>query len=86
MGWGDNRLGECNVPLPNTGFVAIAAGYNHSVGLKADGSVVAWGNNLNGACVVPAPNTNYFAIAAGRNCTLGLRSQPVTRAASWTLY
>jgi hypothetical protein len=47
---------------------------------------VAWGNNLNGACVVPAPNTNYFAIAAGRNCTLGLRSQPVTRAASWTLY
>ncbi len=38
---------------PNSGFVAIAAGGIHSLGLKDDGSVVAWGDNGVGQCDVP---------------------------------
>lgn len=36
-------FGQCAVPSPNQGFVDIAAGCIHSVGLKYDGSVVLWG-------------------------------------------
>jgi hypothetical protein len=35
VAWGDNYNGQCNVPAPNSGFVAVAAGYYHSLGLKA---------------------------------------------------
>ena len=35
VAWGDNCNGECNVPVPNTGFDAIAAGTYHSLGLKS---------------------------------------------------
>ena len=34
MAWGYNYYGQCNVPSPNTGFTAIAAGGDHSLGLK----------------------------------------------------
>ena len=57
--------GECNVPESNTGFVAIAAGWYYSLGLKQDGSIVAWGRNDSGECNVPSPNTGFIAIAAG---------------------
>src|SRR5204863_339116 len=68
VAWGDNRLGQTNVPAPNTGFVRVAAGGltnvaypasssgGHSLGLKADGSIVAWGYNTYGQTSVPAPN------------------------------
>jgi hypothetical protein len=35
VAWGDNGAGQCNVPAPNSGFVAVAAGGQHSLGLKA---------------------------------------------------
>ena len=34
VAWGRNEFGECNVPAPNTDFVAVAAGGSHSLGLK----------------------------------------------------
>ena len=45
-------------------LVAIAAGGYHSLGLKANGSIVAWGNNIIGECNIPAPNTGFVAVAA----------------------
>ena len=42
---GEQLLGQCDVPSPNTGFVAIAVGWYHSLALRHDGSVVAWGRN-----------------------------------------
>ena len=74
IGWGNNDYGQCNVPEPNTDFVAVAAGYNHSLGLKSDGSLVAWGYNGNGRCDVPDPNTGFVAVAAGSGHSLGLKS------------
>jgi hypothetical protein len=67
-------LGQCDVPEPNTGFAAVAAGSNHSLGLKANGSVVAWGRDWEGQCDVPLPNTGFIAIAAGWYHSLGLKA------------
>ena len=53
------------MPAPNAGFVAVAAGGYHSLGLKADGSIVAWGDNGYGQCNVPAPNAGFVAVAGG---------------------
>jgi hypothetical protein len=62
------------VPAPNTGFVALAAGAYHSLGLKGDGLIVAWGWNYWGQCNVPPPNTPFVAVAAGYFHSLGLKS------------
>src|SRR5262245_39193239 len=34
MAWGDNQYGQCNVPSPNSDFIAVSAGVNFSLGLK----------------------------------------------------
>ena len=34
VAWGDNNYGQCNVPSPNSGFVAVAGGCYHSLGLR----------------------------------------------------
>lgn len=47
VGWGSNACGRCNVPGPNTGFVALAGSGHHSLGpsgyprgdLNCDGAV-----------------------------------------------
>jgi hypothetical protein len=73
--WGENLKGQCYVPTPNTGFVALGGGQEarHSVALKADGSVVCWGNNSGGQCDVPPPNEDFVAVAAGGAFTVGLK-------------
>jgi alpha-tubulin suppressor-like RCC1 family protein len=62
LAWGNNadgRLGDGtttqrNAPVQVTGLgsgsgvVTIAAGFSHSVAVKADGTVLAWGNNASG--------------------------------------
>ncbi len=44
--------------------VAIAAGWYHSLALKADGTVVGWGDNSAGETTIPAGLSNVVAIAA----------------------
>jgi hypothetical protein len=73
VAWGNNSFGQCSVPQPNKGFIAIAAGGDHSLGLKVDGSIVAWGDNFDGEGNVPPPNTDFIAISAGAFHSLGLR-------------
>lgn len=75
--WGDNAAGQIDVPVGLGGVTAIAAGYTHSLALKADGTVVAWGGNLNGETDIPAGLTGVTAIAAGGLHRLALQ-EPLT--------
>ena len=72
VGWGNNGNGQSTVPAGNN-FVAIAAGYTHSLALKSDGSLVSWGDNSFGQTNVPAGN-DFVAIAAGDFESLALKS------------
>ena len=45
--WGGNNHGQCDVPAGEV-FVQVAAGANHSVGLRADGTAIAWGSKTPG--------------------------------------
>jgi alpha-tubulin suppressor-like RCC1 family protein len=47
-----------------TGFVAVAAGDQFSLGLKSDGTLVAWGQF--DADEVPPPNRGYSPSTANR--------------------
>jgi subtilisin-like proprotein convertase family protein len=62
VAWGENGVGDCDVPSGLSGVVAIAAGEAHSLALKADGTVVAWGDNENGQCDVPSGLSGVVAI------------------------
>lgn len=50
-----------------TNVMRIAAGHQHSVALKSDGTVVAWGNGTYGQTNVPSGLSNVVAIALGGN-------------------
>jgi hypothetical protein len=73
VAWGDNYYSQCNVPLPNTGFIAISAGELYSLGLKQDGTIVGWGYNVDGQASPPDGN-DFVAIAAGGHHSLGLKA------------
>ena len=48
---------------------------SHSLGVRADGSVVAWGENLYGQCTVPAAaQSGVIAVAAGGCHSLALKA------------
>jgi alpha-tubulin suppressor-like RCC1 family protein len=71
LAWGD---GAGTVPPDATNMVAISAGLSHSLGLRADGTVVAWGWNFWGQNDIPASATNVVGIAAGGYHSLALRA------------
>src|ERR1019366_4251172 len=43
VGWGRNDYGEANIPAGLSNVTTVANGLYHSLGLKADGTLVAWG-------------------------------------------
>ena len=59
--------------INNTLGSKISAGTCHTVGLKADGTVVATGNNIHGECNVESWE-GIVAISAGRSHTVGLKA------------
>ena len=74
VAWGYNNYGQCDVPEPNSDFVAMAGCAYHSLGLKSDGSIMAWGGNEYGQCDVQEPNSDFVAVAAGTWHSLGLKA------------
>jgi len=78
--WGDNSLEQTSVPADATNIIALAAGGEHSLALKADGTVVAWGSNLDpygdysNQAEVPWGLGQVVAVAAGGFHSLALRA------------
>ncbi len=70
VAWGDNTLGQTNVPAAAVEAVAVAAGVDHALALKRDGTVVSWGSETS----VPPWLDDVVAIAAGDGQSLALRS------------
>jgi hypothetical protein len=54
--------------------ITLAAGYWHSLALKADGTVVGWGGNSAGQINIPPGLNNVVAIAAGYQHSLALKA------------
>ena len=73
-GWGDDSLGQTDIPVAATNAIAVAAGYSHSLALMSDGTVLAWGDNTVQQTIVPPSATNVVAIAAGYFFNLALRA------------
>lgn len=69
-------------PASWTNLVKIAAGYQHNVGLRADGAVVTMGFNYVGQTNVPVGLSNVISIGAGASYSLAQvgSGPPVTSA------
>jgi outer membrane protein assembly factor BamB len=71
VAWGDNAYGQTNVPAGLSNAVAVAAGSEHSLALRYDGTVAAWGGRAS-TTNVPAELNDAVAIAAGDFHSLAL--------------
>ena len=66
-------------------IVSISAGYDYTVGLKADGTVVATGDNGSGRCK-ESYWTDIVSIAAGGWHTVGLKTDGTVVATGSSVY
>jgi hypothetical protein len=71
VAWGPGQVLPSSAP---TNIVAISSSADHSLALRADGTVFAWGDNMNGQCNVPAGLTGVTKVAAGEFFSVALRS------------
>lgn len=67
FGWGASgrNYGQASPPGSTGLWINTSAGMNHSVGVRADGSVVAWGSNWTNQCAVPSDLGPCKQVAAG---------------------
>jgi len=61
VAWGDNAVGQTNVPPGLTNVVLLTAGMGHSLALHRAGTVTAWGDNSFGPTNVPPDLSNTVA-------------------------
>jgi alpha-tubulin suppressor-like RCC1 family protein len=79
------RWGSTSPAMPAglSNIAMIAAGENHVVAVKADGTATAWGNNDFGQTNIPANTTGVIAAACGNTYSLLLKSNGTL--VSWRL-
>lgn len=75
VGWGDNSLGEIDVPLPDDEFIQVSAGTGFSMGLRQDGTLIGWGSTgVHNLLTIPEPNAGFTAVSCGAAHVLALRT------------
>ena len=76
--WACNHNEPYNVRQIASGIVAISAGDDHIVCLKADGTVAAYGEGYNSGCLAVGDWKDIVAVYAGDNgydgVTIGLKA------------
>jgi hypothetical protein len=65
VGWGNDDVGQCDVPLGITNAVMVAGGGGQSLALRSDGTVAAWRQNFYGEASVPTNLAGVTMIACG---------------------
>jgi alpha-tubulin suppressor-like RCC1 family protein len=78
--WGDNRRGQCSVPLGLSGVLAVqaAGGWSdsgHCAVILNDGTVVAWGSNQYGETSVP-PGLTARYLSSGHRHLVAITGDP----------
>jgi hypothetical protein len=74
VAWGSNVNGTTNVPAGLNAVLGVAAGGEHILAVRRDGTVAAWGLNDAGQTSIPAGLAGVTAVAAGERHSLALRS------------
>ena len=67
QGWGDNSMGQLDIPSGLSDVVSIAAEKNVSMALLGDGTIVCWGDKSSGQLQLPEGISNCVSIALGLN-------------------
>ena len=70
--WGGNGWGEHHVPGDLGSVAQVAAGNDHVIALRTDGSVRAWGRNTSGQCNVPAGLAGAVQVEGGSEHSVAL--------------
>src|SRR5690606_1181711 len=63
-----------NIPTSATNIVAIQSGPDHTVALRANGTVIAWGGNSGGQTNVPSNLSNVVGVAAGPSRSFAIKA------------
>jgi len=74
VAWGKNNRGQATEPAGLGDVIDLAAGLEHSLALRTDGTVIAWGRGDEGQTVVPAGLSSVVAVEAGDYHSLALKS------------
>ena len=74
LAWGDNDFDQTDIPdIDLSDIVEIAAGANHSLALRSDGTVVGWGRNEFEQSTPPDDLEDVIDIAVGYDHSLALK-------------
>jgi alpha-tubulin suppressor-like RCC1 family protein len=74
VGWGNNVVGQLDMPAGLSNAVSVVAGGGQSLALRSDGTAVAWGQNGFGQGAVPPDLTGLAMLAAGWQFDVALRT------------
>ncbi len=72
--WASDASGQVSSTAAGQDFIRVACGNNHSLGLRADSSIVSWGADGSGQVVGTPTGTGFIQVAAGAAHSLALRA------------